>query len=329
MSTFTVIFIGWIAYSVIRGYQKGLWIGLIDLLAYAMAYAAGYIWGPLLNSWLALEGIAQAGGYLIVYVSVSLAVGVLPRVLLRDRLPKGRRQAAFGAALGVALGVVSGLVGVWAYQFLLASMDNTSRMRGFPVPVSASDFYLVNQAEHLMGGFSRLAAELAGADAMTTELAVRFAAKPAETLNKMRALSESPALQAFLTSSDVKQSIQADNLPELIESQAYRTLIKEPVLAEIRELALQEVGSQADRNLSAETNPADIYLASRITHLWQVMQGVRSDPEIQRMLQDPEIQQLLERKDIPGLMANPKARALISQVLSSDALPASAAEAGH
>ncbi|TVZ37952.1 uncharacterized protein DUF4124 [Alteromonadaceae bacterium 2753L.S.0a.02] len=321
MSLITVIFLAWVGYSLVRGYQKGLWLGLLDILAFLCAYVGSYIWGPMVNASLNWAGLTALGGYLLVYVLIYVCVGMIPKLFVGRVLQSLGRQAFAGAGLGLVTGVVSGLVGIWAYQFFsaTASVSNTNTELTASTPDDAPavlDTTLENTANKLMGEASRMGASLSGAGGLEAELAGKFAEQPAQMMTDLKALGDSAELQTFLTSPHIQQAMRSNNMDALIESPEFQALIRLPAFAEMRDLAESQAGENAGVNQDIGVRDADYFIATQISNIWRKTNNLRSDPEINRLMQDPQVRELLEKKDLAGLMSNSKARELLRRLMS-------------
>jgi len=309
----STLYVVWVGLSAYLGWRKGLWVALVSLVGMLVAYAATLIWGRAFGEFLAGYGFsgitAYVAGYTGVYVLVYALVVVLPRILLKKQ--QGNLALA-GAILGTVTGALSGLVVVWALSFLAATASVSPRALPPKVTqVIAEPAVVKTVAGKVMGGAVNLGSQALGADRLQADIAQRFVESPDKTLQTVQSLGQSEQLRRFLANDLVRQALNRGNAYELRDQSAFQSLVELPALGELRQLVLARVQQQDPQ---AGLQDADLYVAERITTVWQRTQKLRNRPEVRAILEDREVQQLIEQQNIVALMRHPKVQQLIPLV---------------
>jgi len=103
-SIVTPMFIIWVAYSLYRGYRRGLWRGLFTLAALVVAYVGCYLWAPTISNLLLERGWSLFASYstafFSLYALLYLTVAELPNWVLRKWLSSVAPQHWWGLAWG-------------------------------------------------------------------------------------------------------------------------------------------------------------------------------------------------------------------------------------
>ncbi|WP_185232349.1 CvpA family protein [Teredinibacter franksiae] len=321
-SIVTPMFIIWVAYSLYRGYRRGLWRGLFTLAALVVAYVGCYLWAPTISNLLLERGWSLFASYstafFSLYALLYLTVAELPNWVLRKWLSSVAPQHWWGAGLGGCAGIVSGLVFIWTFSLLQAAVS----LQAEPVGASNQSMEIkkpavVSVANALMAEVTRAGAGIAGVDPLQTEVMVTFSREPQKALQDLHSLGQSKQLQAFLSDSDIQHYMATENLDGLIESAAFQNVITLPALEGVRQMARVEASSGGRE---AGVREGDLYLAARYTEARNRLDLMRDDPRLQAIVADPEVKAMIEKRDIPGLLTNSKVQNLMALVMSGEVM---------
>jgi len=306
-----MVFAFWVIFYTYSGYRKGLWVGLLSLAGFLVAYLATIVWSAPVASWLEARGWSVVSAYLTgfvgVYGVVQLSVSELPRYIFRAQLKKKGHKPVPGALLGAVSGICSGLLLVWVYSMIQAAISVNRDTPITAAKVSALEIV----AGKAVAEASRVGAQFSGASTIQANVVAEFMAEPQQSLRNIRRLGQSSELKAFISSSDSQYYMQSNNLDGLVESPAFQRLINLPEVAEIRSLAYEQVRAENPR---ASLREGDELIAGQMSQAWRRMRAMRDDPSVREVLSDPNIKRLLDKRDIAALLNNKKFQKLILMI---------------
>jgi len=149
-----------------------------------------------------------------------------------------------------------------------------------------------------------------------SELAVRVATRPAETLAALRRVAEHPALAALADDPAFWSDVEAGRADFALARPSFAALARDPVLrSDLAAAGAIEPAAAADpTRFRAALRPVLRELGPRLARL-------RRDPELQRLAGDPALSDALARRDVFALLAHPGLQRVVSRALAPAAPP--------
>lgn len=323
----SVFFVGWLALMALRGYVRGLWVSLFDLVGLLVAYIVCILFGQQLVALLQVAGVAFYLAYLLgfglLFFVVNWLVSLAPRVIFANTLRKKKLLTWPGAALGGFSGLLSGLVMLWCFNFASGVFFNPEGLSGDLTGQTAMEnnkdeaHLLVIAANTFVENIAKVAAKFGGVSSQHSVLVVAMAAAP----SSLRSVSQSHELQQFYMDPQAQYEMATDNHQALLANPHFRALMEQAgvqslrqSLAHNRAVDLTLVGTeqqQVDRAL-------DQYLAQQLSYFWKRITLIKNDAEVQLLLQDEEVQQIIAEKNISGLLSNRKIQQILFRMSQND-----------
>lgn len=303
--------LGLLATFAALGARRGTLATGLSLLSIVAGYAAAWLAATHLGGVASdalgvspLVGVPLAGtaGFLLVMLAVALFSLALRGG--RANAPTAASRvggALFGAARGSLLALAIGLLALWldAYQKLGAGTDGTAAARAIDTPLRVA-----TRAAVEAGVQATLGAETPGA-----ALAAHALSRPAEAIEQLRAIVESPEVAALA---------QDAEFWGYVESGALGTALTQPSFLKLqwnseRRRELAAVGLVDD---VAAGDPALFALALRgaLAQVGPRLRALREDPELAGLASDPAVADLVARRDMIGLLTNPRMQRLLGRL---------------
>jgi membrane protein required for colicin V production len=282
----------------------GLGIGYAAAIAFAAdggaLLAAGFDISPVL-------AVPLAGT--LVFVGAFIGFGIFAWFLrwlerqyrgVGPRTPLDRLGGAlFGATRGLVIVLLIGWLALW-----LDALRTVGRAQWLPETGSSTTAQLTQSA-------IETGVQAAFGDASpTANAAARFAARPAESIERLQSVVEDPQMldlrgdPLFWTSlehGDVETALDAPSFAAILEDGALR-----------RDLAglglISDAAAGDARSFRREAEAMLHELSPRIRSL-------REDPELQRLVADADVQRLVEDGNTLGLLAHPGFQRLVERIL--------------
>src|SRR5690606_11796182 len=113
-------------------------------------------------------------------------------------------------------------------------------------------------------------------------------------------------LKVFVNDKQIQTFMENNDIDGLLQAPAF------VALSEHRGIAMLLSQQQGSEKLGKRE------LAENITQVWQRMQVLKHDPEIQEILRDPEVKKLLEDNNPLELLANKKVQIIVDRVMDAD-----------
>jgi membrane protein required for colicin V production len=243
----------------------------------------------------------------LAFFAVALAIGAISWIARRraaDRKPSPASRvggAVFGLLRGSVVVLLVGLLAVWAdaMQRSLPGADPSA-------PADETPLHAATEAA------VRAGVGLALGDTPGADLAANALARPAEALDRFRALAANPDLTAL-----------ADDhaLWSYVEAGAYDAALAQPSFlrlqsnAEVRhELAALGV---VDQGAAGDPQLFTLEVRAALREVGPRLQALRDDPDVARLASDPAIADLLRRRDYVGLLAHPGFQRVLATALAS------------
>lgn len=296
-----LIFAGWVVFSAYRGYRNG-WLAMVfGLIAFVLAYVVCFMGTQALAEVFHKQGINSLYSLILAAVllfsGTSFLVSTLPIWILKKGVGfEMSRQSAAGAVLGVLSGVVSGLLLLWAFSLVKSALalENESGL----VEV---------QAKKIVGTVANAGIDLSGMRGIKADAAKALLKDPDVFIESLKSLAESKELKVFVNDKQVQLLMATNNIEGLMQTSAFVALSEHEGMSAL--LSKQYDGEKLGKR----------ELAQNITQVWQRMQVLKHDPEIQAILRDPEVKKLVEENNPLALLANKKVQKIVDKVMKLDA----------
>jgi uncharacterized membrane protein required for colicin V production len=297
------------------GARRGALASGLSLAAIAAGYGAAWLAATRLGGVVAdalgtspLLGAPIAGTAAFLFVSLDFAFVSWLLRRGREAAPSpGSRVggALLGAARGALLALAIGLLALWfdAYQQLGPGAD--ARVAAVETPLRAATRVAV--AAGVEGAL--------GADAPGAGLAARALTRPAETIERLRALAATPEIQALAQDAEFWSYVEADALPAALAQPSFQRLQwNGDRRRELAAVGLVDEITAGDPALFA------LELRGSLEQVGPRLRALREDPELAQLANDPAVADLLARRDVVGLLLHPRVRDLVARALHPSAL---------
>lgn len=295
-----LIFIAWLAYSGYRGYRAGWLSMLLGLAAFTLAYIVCFLGTEALANAFRERGLNALYAFglagILLFAGTSFLVATLPRwILVKTGFLRRDSHSFLGAALGIASGLVSGLLVLWAFGLIKVALALPSD----PGPIE-------KQANKLVGSVAELGVEVSGAEGIKAEATKALFKDPATFMTSLKSLAESKELKNFVNDKNIQKMMSANDIDGLLKTPGFKSLSEHEGFQ-----MLLKKQTQAENFGKRE-------LAENMTQVWQRMQALKYDPEIQSILGDEEVKKLIEQNNPVTLLNNKKIQRLIDRVMEVD-----------
>ncbi|ABD81735.1 CvpA family protein [Saccharophagus degradans] len=318
MTIVWILFAGWVLYFALRGYLQGIWVTLLGLFGFAVAYGASLLWAK--DAGVAIQGYglgstaAMMVASVVIFILAYLLASTLPKLFLEKWLDKKTfiaRLAGLGA--GTVLGCFSGLVIVWGATFLSAAWQSRA---GNTVPAQlAVPQPLATAAGKLIGGVAQAGSKAVGAKEIHSQLMGALLANPEQFVEGFSSLSDSGVMEQFFNDGTAQYYMARKDYASLQQTPAFKNIAQQEGVQSISKLAL--AGKDGD---PTKVQQSEIYetLAHNMTFVWRRMEYLKTNPEVQQILNDPEVIKLVQDKNPLNIMFNAKVSRLVDLIMQED-----------
>ncbi|UCE87299.1 MAG: CvpA family protein [Deltaproteobacteria bacterium] len=286
-------------------------LSLVGLgVAYAAAIALAVDAGALLAAGFDLSpllAVPIAGT--LVFVGAFLAFGVVAwglRGLERHyrgvgpRTPLDRAGGAlFGATRGFLIVLLIGWLALW-----LDAARTVGQGQWLPETGPST-------ASQLTQSVIEAGAEAAfGERGSAASAAARFAARPAESIERLQSIVDHPLLLELRDDGLFWSSLELGDVERALEQPSFARILDDASLR--RDLSglglISDDAAHDPRAFRREASDMLHELAPRL-------RALRQDPELQRLVADPDVQRMVESGNTLGLLAHPGFRRLVERIL--------------
>lgn len=316
MDKATLIFAVVVVLFVIRGYFLGFPRVTVRLVALAAGYAVTILLTSPTSNWLArdtaLSGFAPVVVAMIgLFLGTALLVSVLGAVILHFLGPdeEGRASRAGGAAFNGLFGTVVAVVAVWLFAQAHAALYPGERFSDSPI-----QRFSEQTVSNLV---TRIARRAQPDNPAHARMAGQVAARPAETMQDLRALSESKDLQKCFYDQQVRSALSRGDVDAVLREPAWQKLSSNE---RFRSLMIRSGLVPADASRAEQ----DRAMAAELSDLWRRVQAVRGDPRFREIVDEPGFQKKLQSGNLWAVMTDPRSKELVSLVQQAE--PAKAPE---
>jgi len=243
----------------------------------------------------------------LAFLAVALALGAISWIARRrgaDRAPSAASRvggAVFGVLRGSVVVLLIGLLAVWvdAMQRSLPGADPTA-------PADESPLRAATEAAVHAG------VELALGDAPGADVAANALARPAEAMDRFRALAANPDIAALADDHALWSYVEAGAYDAALAQPSFLRLQSDAdVRHELASLGVVDRGAAGDPQLFA------LEVRAALREVEPRLRAIREDPDLARLASDPAIADLLRRHDVVGLLAHPGFQKVLATALAS------------
>lgn len=258
---------------------------------------------------LAGPPIAGTAAFLI----AALFVGALGMLIkhwartLRGDSPMGAANRWLGGLAGAFRGALVVLLLSWLVIWLDAARA-TGSFSGLEAVPNVESSSVARITEKVV---AKVVSAAAGDNGVTSEIVVRFASRPGDSVRSLQAILASPQIEA----------LQRDRLFwTLIENGAYSRAMNRASFSKIvNDVALRAHFATVGVVSSEAAIDGKVFrteFGAVLSEVGPRVKGLSEDPELQKLARDPEITSLLESGDALGLMRHDGIQRLASRVAS-------------
>lgn len=283
------------------------------VVAYAVAIWAAPRYGELTAERLAIPeifGVAVAGAvaFFLSYFAFGVITAALRGIERRRRrgLPRSTPDRLGGALIGGAQGCLITLLLGWLGLWIQAghSVDALE----FVPDTSASAISELSQTVVETGANALLSSD---ADP-TARIAVRLAARPADTLDGVQSLLSNPHVEGLQHDRLFWSYVEHGAVDSALNRASFLGIAYDETLRrEFADIGLVSQAAASDPTLFRDA------VQEVIAQLGPRIQAIKSDPALRDLVDDPEIRAALESGDTFAVVKHPAFRRLFARVIES------------
>ena len=304
--------LGWFSWAGVR--RGGLAAGL-GILTLVVAYGAAFVAAPIFASLVAdrfglpgMLGIPVAGsiGFAVAFVAMAILSKFLCRRAegagdegrsLRDRFLGG----AFGAVRGAFVVALLCYLALWVEALRLSGAAEGIPALGNSAAAAVTSSVVEAGIESVLEDSGR-----------TGHVVAKLAANPGAAVVDLQSVVSNPRVVAVQEDRHFWANVEAGAIGAALNTRSFTELSNDDELR----------GQMASIGLIDEksADAPDLFRAAVGDVLREVgprIRRLRSDPELQGLLDDPEVVAMVENGDTFGLMNHPRFRRLVSRVTSN------------
>lgn len=295
-----VFFSIWVLISAFRGYRAGLLSVVLGGLGFVLAYFVCFIGAEPLAGVFRSQGLNAVTALLlaaiILFSGTSFLISILPGIVLKKITgDKAAKQSISGAILGGVLGVVSGLALIWCYSLISAAVKTDTDISP-----------LEKQATKIIGSAAEYGVDISGLEGVQATVTRTLFRQPNEFVASLRSLAKSSELKQFMNDAQIQRMMASNDVQGLMQTPGFIALSEHEGVVKLLDVDSQE----------AALTKKDF--AEKITLVWQRMELLKNDQQIQAILQDGEVKRLIQEQNPVALLANDKIQVLVSRVMDDD-----------
>jgi uncharacterized membrane protein required for colicin V production len=320
----TLIFGVVVLLFVFRGWFLGFPRVAVRLLALAAGYEAAIAFSSPVAAWLgentALDGFLPMVAAMIgLFLTAVLLVAVPATFFLRwlreeDDDGEGRASRAGGATFHGVFGALVAVPVVW-----LSAQAHATLYPGDEFSDSAIQRLSQSAASEV---FTRLAERAQPDNPAHARMVGEVAARPAETMQDLRALAESKKVQKALYDRRVRAALSRGDVDAVLREPAWQKLAEDK---RFRELMTRSGLVPADAG-QAERNRA---MAAEFSDLMRRVEAVRDHPRFREIVEQPDFNKKLYSGNLWDVMSDPRSKELVTLVQQAEPEPAQPAGAAQ
>ena len=302
MTVLSIIAIGWLAFAIWRGYKRGIWRVLAGMLGLLAGYVGLFFWGAPLAKWLSFHVPGLLGwplAAMVIFTGATIAF----TLLLKPLAKRGEGQLAVsmtGAGLNAVIAALMLMGAIWGLSFLLGAKPSPMVNH---VAITLGYYQsraLVDTSHRVVAYFFALGLRMVGAPPSGSELVTRISRSPAEGVQQLQKVGQSPETQNLFHSQDLQSALRSGDANAVAAHPDFVAFAEQPGLETL-------VGQNGEVNKNE--------MAGQLLNVWQRLESVRESPEVKAAIEDPEVQALIHNGDTARLMANPKLQPVLQAVM--------------
>ena len=235
-----------------------------------------------------------------------------------DRVKLKEFDKQLGALFGLVQGALVVLLLGWLTLWLQAA-ERVGASLPFSLPFSPP---YASYVAHVSGKVMGKGAELAlGADEPAARVATRFAADPASTVDRVRALADNPRIVALQRDPGFWRDVNRDALDTALNRPSFLGIAYDESLRhDLAEVGLVDQSAALDPRLFRND------VEDTLEEIAPKVRQLANSHELRAVSEDHTVQAALEAGDTVALLQNPRVQELIGRVLASETPPAAPAE---
>lgn len=316
MDKATLIFGVVVLLFVFRGWFLGFPRVAVRLLALAAGYEAAIAFSSPVAAWLgqntALDGFvpmvaAMIGLFLAAVLLVAVPATLFLRWLREDDAEDRRVSRAGGATFHGVFGALVAVPVVW-----LSAQAHATLYPGDEFSDSAIQRLSQSAVSEV---FTRLAERAQADNPVHARMVGEVAARPAETMQDLRALAESKKVQKALYDRRVRAALSRGDVDAVLREPAWQKLAEDE---RFRELMTRSGLVPADAG-QAEQNRA---MAAEFSDLMRRVEAVRDHPRFREIVEQPDFNKKLYSGNLWAVMSDPRSKELVTLVQEAEPEPA-------
>jgi len=311
-----IVFLIIIVFSAFRGYKSGAGVIFSRLITLLFAYWAALSYADSLSGWLqsntAITGIlSHILSGIIIFIFVSITLSLFFRLIAKiiysvqpkpneEKRPVSQISSIVGALFGGVIGIGVGIFTIWFYTTIQSILLSK---KGMEAPVH-SEFQ--SKVKVIATKAIKSAAEAVTEQQELAKAGALLLADPATNVQRLQRISQAKLIPNLLRNPDVRYALDNNNPQMLIESPAFKQLLKNQDFIELAN-ALE---------LAKENQDIKKELASKMVLLWNQVVQIQNNPQYIQLTNDPEIKQLLRSGNAYQMLQSKKLEELL-KVISS------------
>ena len=323
MDKATLIFGVVVLLFVFRGWFLGFPRVAVRLLALAAGYEAAIVFGAPAGAWLgqntALDGFvpilaAMIGLFMVAALLVAVPGTLFVRWLREEDAEEGRASRAGGATFHGVFGALVAIPVVW-----LSAQAHATLYPGQSFSDAPIQHFSERAVSEVVTGLARRSEPDNPAHA---RMVGEVAARPAATLQDLRALAEGKDVQKALYDQQVRSALSRGDVDTVLRQPAWQKLARHE---RFRRLMIRSglVPADADR---AEQDRA---MAAEFSDLMRRVEAVRDHPRFREIVEQSDFNKKLYSGNLWAVMNDPRSKEIVSLVQQTQPKPAQPANAAR
>ncbi|GLS28014.1 CvpA family protein [Marinibactrum halimedae] len=310
-----------------RGWRKGIWLSIFDLLGLVLAYAMVWFYTDEMRAWV--DSQTMLSGLKLHWLSVTLLfVGTLVITAVFSRLIihfsplryKSIASRVSGLGVGTLYGSMVMLITVWFILLLIemqpmdtqlaySNIHNETQLHNeinanYEIPPQNETTELVNTHQRMFPKDVVLLAKklvnpvltgwLSQSEDVQAPLVAVMVEQPQATLGAFRGLYKEPMFSVFMNDPYSQELMANSNLDGLMNEAIYRNLSASEGADQLKTFFEEQ----------ALGDDGNAVLAQTMITFYHKIGYLQADPKFQQLQQDPELQSLLKEGDLWALLNN-------------------------
>lgn len=291
MIWFTLGTVVWLLLSGVMGFYRGFWKALAAFISLVGAYVFSVVGAPYGAQFAAhnlgleslsaivLWGFSAAVIFVVSGFVLRLLVSLLAKMI--PELPNAVDKAV-GAVLGLANGAVLSIGIIWAAAFLF---ETSAMQQGVTDPKQIWQGHppaVVNWSRSVMAGLVQLLYPQSSSDDALSSLSSAFVEQPSAVMHDINTSLQSQEFRELIHNQSLVEVVRENDVEQLASSREFQNFIEQPSMKNLVE------------KLAVNENPTREDLAQQALVVWQKIDRIKHNPEMQSILNDSEVKAFLD-----------------------------------